>query len=80
MERTFTAPNGRIWTVRPRPYARKDEAGSLITLEFVTDTETRVASCPREAWNVAEPNLAALLAISVASGAGRNVISPNGGR
>lgn len=75
MERKFTAPNGWIWTVRPRPYVRKDEAGTRVTLEFITDTETRVASCGREEWNVEEPDLAALLARSVASGAGRNAMS-----
>ena len=75
MERKFTAPSGRIWTVRTRPYVRKDEVGARITLEFVSDTETRVASCGREEWDVDEPDLAALLARSVTSGAGRNAIA-----
>ena len=80
MERKYTAPNGRIWTVRPRPYVRKDEVGERITLEFVSDRETRVASCHREEWNVEKPDLAALLARSVTSGAGRNLMSSGGGR
>jgi hypothetical protein len=70
MERKFAAPNGRIWILRPRPYVRKDEMGSRITLEFVSGAETRVVNCAREEWNIAEPDLAELFARSVASGTG----------
>ncbi|MGH7498912.1 MAG: hypothetical protein ACREL3_08685 [Gemmatimonadales bacterium] len=77
MERKFAAPNGRVWTVRPRAYVRKDEVGSHITLEFVTDAETRIVSCRRDEWETAEPDIAGLFARSVASGAGR-VMSPGG--
>lgn len=78
MERKFTAPTGRIWTIRPRSYVRKDEVGSHVTLEFTADAETRIVSCRREEWEVAEPDIAALLARSVASGAGRSAMSREG--
>ncbi len=74
MERKFAGPNGRTWTVRARPYVRKDEMGSSITLEFVTETETRVVSCRREEWSSMEPDIAGLFARSVASGASRNIL------
>lgn len=79
MERTFTAPNGRIWIVRPRPYVRKDEAGRRVTLELVAENEVRIVSCAKEEWFTDEPDVVALLDRSVASGAGRSVISQGGG-
>jgi hypothetical protein len=75
-ERKFVALDGRIWVVSTRPYVRKDEIDSHVTLEFATNRETRVVSCRRDEWEVAEPDLAALLARSVASGASRQVGSP----
>jgi hypothetical protein len=74
MERKFAGPNGRTWTVRSRPYVRKEEMESSVTLEFVTETETRVVSCRRDEWNAAEPDMAGLFARSVASGASRNIL------
>jgi hypothetical protein len=53
--------------------------GSRITLEFVSDTETRVVSCAREEWIMAEPDLAGLFARSVASGASRSIMSHGNG-
>jgi hypothetical protein len=75
-QRKFVALDGRIWSVRLRPYVRKDEKGSNVTLEFASDGELRVVSCPRREWHIADPDLIALLARSVASGASRNVMPP----
>jgi hypothetical protein len=71
-ERRFVALNGRVWAVDIRPQVRRNEVGSHVTLEFATDNEIRVVSCPREEWEVPEPDFAALLARSVASGASRH--------
>jgi hypothetical protein len=75
MAREFVALNGRIWLIRPRNEVRKDEIASHVTLELVSDKETRVVSCRREEWEVAAPDLAALLARSVVSGASRSILS-----
>jgi hypothetical protein len=75
-ERQFVALDGRIWSVRLRPYVRKDETGSNVTLEFASDGEVRVVSCPRQEWQIAHPDFVALLGRSVASGASRNVMPP----
>jgi hypothetical protein len=75
MAREFIALNGRIWLIRPRPEVRKDEVASHVTLELVSDSETRVVSCRREEWEVGDPDLAALLARSVVSGASRSIVS-----
>jgi hypothetical protein len=75
-ERWFNGPDGRTWLVRTRPDVRKDEAATHVTLEFVTDNEARVISCLRDAWDTPAPDLAALLARSVAGGASRSVLGP----
>jgi len=75
MAREFVALNGRIWLIRPRAEVRKDEVASHVTLELVSDNETRVVSCRRDEWEVAAPDLAALLARSVVSGASRSIVS-----
>ena len=75
MAREFAALNGRIWLIRPRHEVRKDEVASHVTLELVSDIETRVVSCRREEWEAAAPDLAALLARSVVSGASRSIAS-----
>jgi len=64
MAREFVALNGRIWLIRPRPEVRKDEVASHVTLELVSDNETRVEA----------PDLAALFARSVVSGASRSIV------
>jgi hypothetical protein len=74
MAREFVALNGRIWLIRPRHDVRKDEVASHVTLELVSDNETRVVSCRREEWEVGVPDLAALLARSVVSGASRSIV------
>lgn len=76
MERKFVAPNGRAWIIRPRSYVRKDESDH-VTLELVSDAETRIVNCPREEWEAPNPDLSSLLARSVTTGAGRNVMSPH---
>ena len=77
-ERRFVAINGRAWAVCLRPQVRRNEVGSHVTLEFTSDMEIRVVSCRREEWEVAEPDFAALLARSVASGASRHATWPEG--
>ncbi len=72
------ALHGRVWTVCVRSQVRRDEVGSHVTLEFVTDAEIRVVSCRREEWEVEKPDFAALLARSVASGASRHAPWPGG--
>ena len=71
MERVFVAPDRRIWFVRVRPAVRRGEVGTHVTLELMTDDETRVVSCRIDEWEIAAPDFAALLARSVASGASR---------
>lgn len=78
MERVFIAPDRRVWFVQVRPEVRRQEADTHVTLELMTDYETRVVSCRREEWEVPAPDFAALLARSVASGASRNVAPPAG--
>jgi hypothetical protein len=74
-ERKLVTPDGRVWSARLRPNVRKAEIGSHVTLELVSETEIRVVSCLREEWETPEPDLAALLARSVASGASRHLTS-----
>ena len=75
-ERWFNGPDGRTWLVRSRPDVRKAEAATHVTLEFVTDNEARVISCPRDEWDTPTPELAELLARSIAGGASRSVVAP----
>jgi hypothetical protein len=78
MSREFFHWEGRTWFVRLRPTVRKDETATHVTLELVTDNETRVVSCRRDEWDVAEPDFAGLLARSVAAGASRGIAHPPG--
>jgi hypothetical protein len=71
-EREFLAPDGRTWTFRVRPEARKEEASTHLTLELTTGSETRVLSCPRDEWAGA-PDLLDLLSRSVTAGGSRHV-------
>jgi hypothetical protein len=73
--REFFHVDGKTWLVRFRP-VRKDEAATHVTLELVSDVETRVVSCRREEWEVPTPDYAGLLARSVAAGASRSVARP----
>ncbi len=73
--REFFHVDGKTWLVRSRP-VRKDEAATHVTLELVSDVETRVVSCRREEWEVTAPDYAGLLARSVAAGASRGIARP----
>jgi hypothetical protein len=78
MARQFVALNGRIWLIRPRWEVRKNEVGSHVTLELLSDNETRVVSCRRDEWETPEPDFAGLLARSVTSGASHGIaVSPS---
>jgi hypothetical protein len=72
-DREFFHLDGRTWFVRVRPTVRSGETETHVTLELVSDTETRVVSCPRAEWSTSAPDFAMLLARSVAAGASRAV-------
>jgi hypothetical protein len=72
-DREFFHLDGRTWFVRVRPTVRRDETDTHVTLELISDTETRVVSCRRDEWTTATPDFAALLARSVAAGASHQV-------
>ncbi len=74
--REFFHVDGKTWLVRARPAVRKDEATTHVTLELVSDEETRVVSCLRPEWETADPDYAELLARSVAAGASHGVTRP----
>jgi hypothetical protein len=78
MERMFIAADRRVWFVRPRHEVRRAEADTHVTLEMMSDRESRVVSCRREEWEVPAPDFAGLLARSVVSGASRSVTPPGG--
>ena len=78
MVRVFIAPDRRIWLVRIRPGRRRHEVDTHVTLELMSDYESRVVSCRREEWDVTVPDFPALLARSVASGASRSVSPATG--
>ena len=71
--REFFLHEGRTWFVRTRDAVRKGEAQTHVTLELVSDQETRVVSCLREEWETRNPDFATLLARSVASGASHQI-------
>jgi hypothetical protein len=79
ISREFFYLEGRTWLVRIRPTVRRGEAETHVTLEFVTDDETRVVSCLRNEWETPAPDFAGLLARSVAAGASRHIITPADG-
>jgi hypothetical protein len=74
--REFFFHEGQTWFVRTREAVRKDEADTHVTLELVSDQETRVVSCRREEWEVRNPDFPGLLARSVAAGASHHVLPP----
>jgi hypothetical protein len=74
--REFFLHQGQTWFVRIRESVRRGEAETHVTLELVSDHETRVVSCPREEWEVRNPDFAGLLARSVASGASHHIGPP----
>ena len=74
--REFFHLDGRTWFVRSRPAVRHTEADTHVTLELVSDRETRVVSCLRSEWEIAEPDYSALMARSVAAGASHGITRP----
>jgi hypothetical protein len=73
--REFFHVGGKTWLVRFRP-VRRTEAATHVTLELVSDKETRIVSCRREEWEVTAPDYAGLLARSVAAGTSRGIGRP----
>src|SRR6476659_2951248 len=65
--REFFLHRGQTWFVRTRDSVRRDESETHVTLELVSDHETRVVSCLWEVWEVRTPDFAGLLARSVAA-------------
>ena len=78
--REFFFHQGQTWFVRARESVRQGEAETHVTLELVSDHETRVVSCRREEWEVRNPDFPSLLARSVAAGASRQVGPPLSGQ
>jgi hypothetical protein len=78
--REFFLHRGQTWFVRTRESVRRDESETHVTLELVSDYETRVVSCLREEWEVRTPDFAGLLARSVASGASHHITPPLSGQ
>lgn len=76
ISREFFHVDGRIWLVRSRTAVRKDEAETHVTLELVSDAETRVVSCLRSEWETPSPDYGGLLARSVAAGASHSIVRP----
>ena len=76
ISREFFHVDGRIWLVRSRTAVRKDEAATHVTLELVSDAETRVVSCLRSEWETPNPDYGGLLARSVAAGASHSIVRP----
>lgn len=72
-ERSYTAPDGRIWTFRRRPEVRHEEAGTHVTLLVESLGSVRVVSCLRSEWETAAPDLARLLARALPVGASRGI-------
>jgi len=78
--REFFFHQGQTWFVRTRESVRRGETDTHVTLEFVSDHETRVVSCLREEWETRNPDFPSLLARSVASGASHHIGPPLSGR
>ena len=78
--REFFLHRGQTWFVRTRDSVRRDESETHVTLELVSDHETRVVSCRRDEWEVRTPDFAGLLARSVASGASHHILPPLSGQ
>ena len=72
-ERAFLGLDRRIWLVRPRPTSRRGEVATHITLELMTDGETRVVICRYEEWDTPTPDFPSLLARSLPGGASRGI-------
>ena len=71
--RSYTAPDGRAWTFRPRPEVRQEEAETHVTLLAESLGEVRVVSCRRDEWESADPDYLAWLARAVPLGGSRGI-------
>jgi hypothetical protein len=69
----FFLHDGRTWFVQARTPVRRDESQTHVTLELISDRETRVVSCRREEWVGGSVDFANLLGRSVPAGASRDV-------
>jgi hypothetical protein len=76
--REFFFYQGHTWFVRIREAVRRDEIDTHVTLELVSDQETRVVSCRREEWEVRNPDFPGLVARSVSAGASHHILPPTG--
>lgn len=77
-ERSYTGPDGRTWTFRPRAEVRQEEAATHVTLLVESLGWVRVVSCPRSEWESSHPDLAALLARAVPAGGSRGIGTERG--
>jgi hypothetical protein len=71
IERSYTAPDGRVWVFRPRPEVRQAEAETHVTLMVESLGWLRVVSCLRSEWESQAPDLAGLLRRAVPVGGSR---------
>jgi hypothetical protein len=69
----FFLHDGRTWFVQARTPVRRDETKTHVTLELISDRETRVVSCRREEWEGGSVDFRSLLGRSVPAGASRDV-------
>jgi hypothetical protein len=73
VERSWISSDGRMWTFRPRPDARKDETETHVVLLVKSLGETRIVTCLRGEWESAAPDWAGLVARSVPEGGSRSI-------
>jgi hypothetical protein len=73
IERSYAAPDGRIWHFRRRHSVRQGEADTHVTLVLESLGSVRVVSCLRSEWESSQPDLAGLLARAVPAGASRGI-------
>jgi hypothetical protein len=64
-------PNGTPWTFSERTRVRRDDTDQMVVIVAASPFETRVIRCERARWDAETPDLAALLAESLPSGASR---------
>lgn len=74
--RRYTDANGTEWTFTARPHVRLGEEETHVSLLIESAWETRVVVCPREEWELDEPDFARLLAESLPPGGSRGLSVP----
>ena len=65
--------DGRTWRFCSRPDVRKDESQTHVVLLIESLGETRIVSCLREEWEMADPDWAGLIARSLPEGGSRSI-------